>query len=106
MLKTFILLTTIIAVAFCNAQVRIGYNAGSVNGAAVLELSNNVSAAPATWGSFIPPKVNFANPVFTSNYIWGIAGTPTEGAIVYNTSDSYANGFTGIGLYCWQRNCW
>ena len=106
MLKTLFSVAFAFTVCICCAQVRIGYNSGAINQAAVLELSNNPAEAPGTWQSFIPPKVDFTNATFTSNYIWGIAGLPTAGAIVYNTGDGYTNGFSGTGLYCWQRNCW
>ncbi len=106
MLKTLFSIAFAFTVCICCAQVRIGYNSGAVNQAAVLELSNNAAAAPTTWQSFVPPKVDFTNAAFTSNYIWGIAGLPTAGAIVYNTGDGYTNGFSGTGMYCWQRNCW
>jgi hypothetical protein len=106
MLKTLFTVVFIYAVYMCGAQVKIGYNPGVINKAAVLELSNNTAAAPTTWKSFIPPQVNFSNAVFTTNYIWGIAGTPVAGAIVYNIGESYNNGFSGPGLYCWQRNSW
>lgn len=106
MLKPVFIIVFLITAHVCYSQVKIGYNSGAVNPAAVLELSNNTAAAPSTWKSFLPPEVNFSNAVFSTNYIWGIAGTPTAGAIVYNVSESYNNGFSGPGLYCWQRNSW
>jgi hypothetical protein len=106
MLKTFFTIAFISAVIICFSQVKIGYNPSIVNPGAVLELSNNTAAAPATWQSFIPPKVDFTNAAFTSAYVWGIAGAPTSGAIVYNIGESYNNGFSGPGLYCWQINSW
>src|SRR5664279_4237211 len=84
MIKTLFTIIFVFAVGMCYAQVKIGYNSGTVNEAAVLELSNNTAASPTTWKSFLPPNVDFTNGVFTTNYVWGIAGTPTPGAIVYN----------------------
>jgi len=95
-----------LAVNICSALVKIGSAGGNVNFAAVLELSNNTNAAHNNWKSFIPPNVNFNNGAFTSNSSWGIAGTPSVGAVVYNTGESYSNGFSGPGLYCWHRNSW
>jgi hypothetical protein len=106
MLTTRFLLAFLIAAQLCYSQVKIGYNSSTVNPAAVLELSNNLAAAPSSWKSFLPPQVNFSDPVFSSNYVWGINGNPTAGAIVYNVSESFSNGFSGPGLYCWQRNSW
>jgi hypothetical protein len=106
MMKTVFTIIFVTAVYTGYAQVKIGYNSGTVNQGAVLELSNNPAASPTTWKSFVPPNVDFTNAVFTSNTVWGIAGTPTAGAIVYNTGESYSNGFSGPGLYCWQRNTW
>ena len=106
MLKPLYTITLAFAVCVCSAQVKIGYNPGSVNPGAILELSNNTAAAPSTWKSFIPPKVDFTNPVFTSNFVWGIADTATTGAIIYNIGENYSNGFSGPGLYCWMRNSW
>lgn len=106
MLKIVFAFAFLITASACYSQVKIGYNSSTVNSAAVLELSNNIAAAPSTWKSFIPPMVDFSNAVFTANNVWGIAGTPTAGAIVYNVSETYGNGFSGPGLYCWQRNSW
>jgi len=106
MRKPLFTIAFLITAYICYPQVKIGYNSGTVNPAAVLELSNNTTAAPSTWKSFIPPQVNFSNAVFSTNYVWGIAGTPTDGAIVYNVSETYTNGFSGPGLYCWQRSSW
>ncbi len=106
MLKSLFSIVLVSTIYMCCAQVKIGYNPGVVNASAILELSNNTSAAPTTWKSFLPPNVDFTNAVFTTNYIWGIAGTPTAGAIVYNIGERYKNGFSGPGLYCWQRNSW
>src|SRR5450432_1483284 len=106
MLRTLFTILFISAACLSAAQVKIGYNPGVVNSGAVLELSNDTAAAPANWRSFIPPKVDFTKAVFTSIYTWGIAGTPVAGAIVYNIGESYTNGFSGPGLYCWHRNSW
>jgi hypothetical protein len=106
MLKPVFTITFLLAAYMCYSQVKIGYNSGTVNPAAILELSNDTANVPSTWKSFLPAQVNFSNPVFSTNYIWGIAGTPTAGAIVYNVGESYNNGFSGPGLYCWQRNSW
>jgi hypothetical protein len=89
-----------------DAQVKIGYDANNVNSGALLELSNNTAAAPSSWKCFFAPQVDFTNTVFSSYTVWGIAGTATEGAIVYNIGESYLNGFSGPGLYCWLRNGW
>lgn len=88
------------------SQVKIGANPATVNPSAVLELSNNLAEAPATWKSFIPAQVNFTNAVFTSTAVWGIAGTASEGAMVYNVGEAWSNGFAGPGIYTWQRNSW
>jgi hypothetical protein len=106
MLKTLFTIFFVWVICICSAQVKIGYNATTVNPSAVLELSNNPNAAPSTWKCFFAPQVNFTNAVFTSNTVWGIAGTATTGAIVYNIGESYLNGFSGPGLYCWQRSSW
>jgi hypothetical protein len=106
MLKTLFTNFFVLIVCVCFAQVKIGYNATTVNPSAVLELGNNTNAAPSTWKCFFAPPVNFTNAVFTSSTVWGIAGTPTTGAIVYNIGENYLNGFSGPGLYCWQRNVW
>jgi hypothetical protein len=94
------------AYSICSAQVKIGANPVTVNPAAVLELSNDTTAAPSTWKGFIPAYVNFSNPVFTASSVWGISGTATQGTIVFNTADIYSNGFSGPGLYYWLRNRW
>jgi hypothetical protein len=106
MLKTIFTNCFVLIVCLCSAQVKIGFNATTVNPGAVLELSNNTSAAPSTWKSFFAAQVDFTNPVFTSSTVWGIAGSATTGAIVYNIGETYLNGFSGPGLYCWQRNVW
>ena len=106
MIKALFTISFVFIVCIGYSQVKIGYNSGSVNQAAVLELSNNTAASPTTWKSFLPPNVDFTNAVFTSNSVWGIAGTAVAGAIVYNIGESYSNGFSGPGLYCWQRNSW
>jgi hypothetical protein len=98
MMKTVFTIIFVTAVYTGYTQVKIGYNSGTVNQGAVLELSNNPAASPTTWKSFVPPNVDFTNAVFTSNSVWGIAGTPTAGAIVYNTGESYSNGFSGAGV--------
>ena len=91
---------------FGHTQVKIGYNPAVVNPSAVLELSNNTSAAPSTWTYFMPPQVDFTNPAFTSSAVWGIAGSPTRGAMVYNIGETYSNGFSGPGPYFWEGNQW
>lgn len=102
------ILTAVFLLLFFNAhsQVKIGGDPAVVNTAAVLELSNNLAQAPSTWKSFIPAQVNFTNAVFTTNAVWGIAGTSTEGAMVYNVGEAWNNGFAGPGIYSWQRNSW
>ncbi|MDB5201409.1 MAG: Protein of unknown function precursor [Ferruginibacter sp.] len=105
-MKTFLFISLFILSCQVSAQVRIGAGTQTVNPAAVLELSNNLAAAPSSWKSLIPPYVDFSNPAFTSNSSWGIAGTPVPGALVYNIAEKYTNGFAGPGLYCWQRNGW
>jgi hypothetical protein len=102
-------IVTIVMLCFIQtgiAQVKIGYNAGVVNGAAILELGNNTADAPSTWKSFMPPQVDFTNAIFTNTSVWGIAGSPTTGAVVFNTGENYINGFFGPGLYCWLRGTW
>ncbi len=96
-----ILVTVLLAamVLFCKAQVKIGYNSGTVNPGAILELSNDIGAAPSTWRSFLPPKVDFTKPVFTSNTVWGIAGTPVAGAMMYNVGEIYSNGFSASTFF-------
>ena len=104
--KSILIIVCCLLLLTADAQVKMGYDPTSVNPAAVLELSNNPAAAPSAWKAFIPPGVDFTNAVFTSSSVWGIAGSPTPGAIVYNSSENYSNGFAGAGLYCWQRNSW
>jgi hypothetical protein len=106
MLKTLFTNAFVLIVCLCSAQVKIGFNATTVNPSAVLELSNNANAAPSTWKCFFTAQVDFTNAIFTSSTVWGIAGTATTGAVVYNIGENYLNGFSGPGLYCWQRNVW
>ncbi len=93
-----------------SAQVKIGYNAASgVNTAAILELSNDVSATAAAgdWKALLLSYVDFANTTaFTDNTIWGIAGAATEGLVVYNTGNRITNGFAGTGVYVWRNAAW
>jgi len=93
-----------------NAQVKIGHNAATpVSNAAVLELSNDTSAGtPAnSWKALILPYVNFNSTTsFASSATWGISGTATEGAMVYNTGNRTTNGFQGIGAYVWSNGSW
>lgn len=90
------------------AQVKIGYNAATVvEPAAVLELSNNTAATASNWKGMLPPSVDFGNTaVFPDNAVWGISGTATDGALVYNTAARVTNGFTGPGLYVWRAGAW
>ncbi len=106
MLKSFFALLFSFFIYTGYTQVKIGANPTSVNPAAVLELSNDLAISPTTWKSLLPPEVNFSNAAFSSNAVWGIAGAATTGAIVYNIGETYSNGFSGPGLYCWQRNTW
>jgi hypothetical protein len=106
MFKILFTIAFLLVIYIAGAQVKIGYNATSVNPSAVLELSNNTAAAPSTWKCFFAPQVDFSNAIFSSDTVWGIAGTRTTGALVYNIGENYLNGFTGPGLYCWQRNVW
>ncbi len=104
---TRIFLVVLLLAGFqAQSQVKIGANPATVNPSAVLELSNNLAQAPSTWKSFIPAQVNFTNSAFTSNAVWGIAGSATEGAMVYNVGEAWSNGFAGPGIYSWQRNSW
>ena len=104
MLKKILLIAFLLPIFTAGAQVKIGYDPTNVNPSAILELGNNPAAAPSTWKAFVPTVIDFSNAVFTSSSVWGIAGSPTPGAIVYNSSENYSNGFAGAGLYCWQRN--
>ena len=106
MIKSVFTVLLVFLMTIADAQVKIGHDAANINSAAILELGNDTTAAPSTWKSFMPPQVNFTNAVFTSNTVWGIAGTPTAGAMVYNKGDMYLNGFFGPGIYCWQRDSW
>lgn len=106
MLKTLFTNSFVLIACLCSAQVKIGYNPTTINPSAILELSNNTNAAPSTWKCFFAPQVDFTNAAFTSSAVWGIAGTATTGAVVYNIGESYLNGFSGPGLYCWQRKVW
>jgi hypothetical protein len=106
MIKSFLIAAMAMAFYYGTAQVKIGGNPTSVNPSAVLELSNNTADSPSTWKGFMPPKVNFSNIDFVTNEVWGIAGTPVEGILVYNIAESYDHGFSGPGLYCWIRNGW
>ena len=106
MLKQIFLIACTLSLFTAGAQVKIGYDPTNVNAAAALELGNNPAAAPSTWKTFVPTVVDFSNAVFTSSSVWGLAGSPTPGAIVYNSSENYSNGFAGAGLYCWERNTW
>ena len=89
MIKSVLTIVLALLMTIAGAQVKIGYDAANINAAAILELGNDTAAAPATWKSFIPPQVDFTNAVFTSNTVWGIAGTATKGAMVYNKGDIY-----------------
>jgi len=91
-----------------SAQVRIGHNAqGPVNNAAVLELSNDLGAASSSWKCLVLPYVNFDSvSVFPDTATWGIAGTATDGAMVYNTGTRNSEGFIGSGVYVWNSGAW
>ena len=106
MRKLFCFVIVVIVALSAGAQVKIGHSPADVNPGAVLELSNNLSGPANTWKSFIPPTVDFSNAAFTSHTVWGLAGSPVAGAIVYNSGDIFTKGFSGAGLYCWFRNAW
>ncbi len=91
-----------------SAQVRIGHStSASVNSAAVLELGNDTAAVAGTWKTLKLPYVDFSNAtVFRDNTVWGIAGSITDGILVYNTGHRTTNGFTGRGAYTWRNNTW
>ena len=55
MMKTVFTIIFVTAVYTGYAQVKIGYNSGTVNQGAVLELSNNPAASPTTWKEFFTP---------------------------------------------------
>lgn len=89
------------------AQVKIGHNAqGPINDAALLELSNNSSGTPATWKTLLLPYVDFTDNIFANSATWGIAGSPTDGAVVYNTGARRSDGFSGKGVYVWSNGAW
>jgi len=91
----------------CSAQVKIGSgDPNTVNPSAVLELSNDLSKPPSHWKTFLPPQVDFTHLIFSSSAVWGVAGSPVTGAVVFNIGKIYHNGFSGQGLYCWMGNRW
>jgi hypothetical protein len=90
-----------------SAQVKIGNGvSNTVDPSAVLELSNDLASPPSTWKTFLPPQVDFTNPVFTSAGVWGVAGSPVTGAVVFNAGLAFNNGFSGPGLYFWNGHKW
>ena len=107
MLKLLLSTVFVFLVCICGAQVKIGSNATkTVDPSAVLELSNDLTEVPSSWKTFLPPQVDFTNPVFISSGIWGVSGTAVKGAVVFNVGQVYDNGFSGPGLYCWMGNRW
>ncbi len=90
------------------AQVKIGHDAaGTLNSAAVLELSNNSAAAATDWKALVLPYVDFSDAAtFPASTTWGIAGQPSEGAMVYNTGARITDGFEGFGVYVWTGGTW
>lgn len=91
-----------------DAQVKIGHNANTAqNPAALLELSNNPQAQPQEWRALILPSVNFDDAIeFVNSTVWGIAGSATEGAVVYNVGTRSSGGFQGKGAYIWTDGAW
>ena len=107
MLKSLLTFAFVSALIFCNAQVKIGTGSTTqVDPSAVLELSNDLSAPPSNWKTFLPPNVDFSRAVFTSSAVWGVSGSPVSGALVFNTGNVFSNGFTGPGIYCWMGDKW
>ncbi len=91
-----------------SAQVKIGHDALSpvYNAAALLELNNDPAATVNTWKSLLLPYVDFTDAAFTDSATWGIAGTHTAGALVFNTGNRITDGFEGPGVYVWSEGAW
>ncbi len=107
MKHTFLLLALTGIACTTSAQVKIGHNASTPpNPAAVLELSNDLTAAPNQWKAVLLPRVDFTNAAFTNNTTWGIAGMPTDGLMVYNTGNRTTGDFEGAGVYVWTNGAW
>jgi hypothetical protein len=88
-------------------QVKMGHDAGvAAHPSAHLELANNTTANPGTWQGLGLPRVDFTNAAFTDSATWGIAGTPADGALVFNTGNRTTGGFKGEGTYVWSNGAW
>ncbi len=88
-------------------QVKMGHGAGgALHPGAHLELANNTAASPGAWQGLRLPHVDFTHTIFTDSTIWGIAGTPADGALVYNNGNRTNGGFKGIGTYVWSNGAW
>ncbi len=109
-MKKQILLSFLMLMITCCviAQVKMGHNPSMpVQDASLLELSNNTGGSPGDWQGLLLPQVDFSsNTNFPDNTAWGIAGTATPGAIVYNRSNRTTGGFAGPGTYVWDNGAW
>lgn len=86
----------------------MGYDAGGpLNNAALLQLNNNAAASSSDWKALLLPYVDFSDAtLFNNSTVWGIAGSATPGALVYNTGNRNSGGFTGPGVYTWDGTEW
>jgi uncharacterized protein (TIGR02145 family) len=109
-MKKQMLLSFLLLMITCGAmaQVKMGHDPSvPAQDASLLELSNNTAGSPSDWQGLLLPQVDFSSTTdFPDNTTWGIAGTATEGAVVYNTSNRTAGGFTGPGTYVWDNGAW
>ncbi len=96
MKKVLYTLTLALVATFAQAQVKVGANPGTINGGSVLEME-------ATDKGMLLPRV-----ALSATNIWGLAGTPAAGMLVYNTVAA-GSGTTAVlanTVYFWNGTVW
>ena len=92
--KSFLVLCIIIIRLSVVAQVKIGDNATTINGASLLELET-------TNKGFVLPRVSVTN----VNSSAPLAAGLLTGTVIYNTNSSTTGG-SGVGIYYWDGTQW
>lgn len=78
------------------AQVKVGNNPTTINAGSVLEMES-------TNKGMLLPRV-----ALTATNVWGLAGTSSEGMVVYNTATA-GSGITAVAastIYIWTGTLW
>ncbi|MDR2498798.1 MAG: DUF1566 domain-containing protein [Tannerellaceae bacterium] len=95
-LSVLILALALLTMAASTAQTLIGSGKTNIHNGAILELVSSKT------NGMLMPQV-----ALTSASVWlPVGGVPTNGMLVFNSNDIFANGLTGSGAYVWTDGRW